>query len=211
MHQYRIRLAPSLVESMTLATMEAFEFRGAGSNKKSGVETYGYVWGTKKSYADGITVFYLDKLSVSISAKRFALSFFPNPRAGLQKRDPLKRMAPHQTLLADFHSHPYATPKIMKRPAGFEFSKADFERFLDDDFFWESAENTPVMLVQTICRLHRRRTQSSGWIRSNVFYFDIDEHRFWINASVGYVNSKGNRSHTGNLTRSVAIELSQFR
>jgi hypothetical protein len=28
---------------------------------------------------------------------------------------------------------------------------ASFEKFLDHDQFWASAENTPMMLVQTIC------------------------------------------------------------
>jgi hypothetical protein len=210
MRCYRVKLAPSLLESMTLATIEAFGFRGPRANKDSGVETYGYVWGNKKTYSDGVTVIYLDRLSVSLTAKRSALSVLPNPEAGELKSQLLKRMAPHKTLLAEFHSHPYANNKVMNRQAGFEFSKKDFDAFLDDDLFWENAENTPVMLVQTICPIDRQRGKGAGWQRRNVFYFDIDEHRFWVNAVVGYLDAKGKRRHTGNLTSLVTIEPTPF-
>jgi hypothetical protein len=210
MHQYRIRLAPSLLESMTLATVEAFNFRGPGASRRSGVETYGYIWGHKKSYPDGVTVFHLDKLSVSITAERSALRVVPDRRVGLLKYKLLHRLAPHKTLLADFHSHPFATPRSMKLDVGFEFSPVDFEDFLDQDLFWESSDNNPVMLVQTVCRLDRRGRRGSGWQRQNVFFFDIDDHRFWINAVVGYLDEHGNRRHTGNRTRSVIIEPLAF-
>jgi hypothetical protein len=207
---YRVKLAPSLLESMTLATIEAFGFRGPRANRKSGVETYGYVWGTKKICRDGVTVFYLDKLSVSLTAKRSSLAVLPNSEVGKLKSQLLKRMAPHQTLLAEFHSHPYANRRVMRREAGFEFSNADFKSFLVDDLFWENAENTPVMLVQTVCRLGGSGGRSSGWQRRNVFYFDIDNYRFWVNAVVGYLDDKGKRRHTGNVTRSVIIEPIPF-
>ncbi|CAJ0882632.1 hypothetical protein AMST5_03355 [freshwater sediment metagenome] len=209
MHQYRIRLAPSLVESMTLATMEAYCFRGPRADKKSGVETYGYVWGTKKR-TDGLTIFHLTKLSVSISAERSYMSVFPNPNTGVLKSQVLQRMAPHLTLLGDFHSHPWATQKSMKRDVGFNFSPGDFESFLEEDLFWETSDNNPVMLVQSVVRLRRKGRRRSGWQRQNVFYFDIDDHRFWINAAVGYLDAKGNRQHTGNRTRAVIIEPISF-
>jgi hypothetical protein len=210
MQLYRIRLAPSLVESMTLATMEAYCFRGSRAHKKAGVETYGYIWGGKKSYSNGPTVFYLDKLSVSLTAKRSSRSVFPNHRAGVLKWQLLRRIAPHKTLLAEFHSHPYANAKSMKEDAGFEFSAADFEDFLEEDFFWETSDNNPIMLVQAVCRLNRKGSRGSGWLRRNVCYFDIDDHRFWINAVVGFLDEQGNRRHTGNRTRSVVIEPISF-
>ncbi len=98
----------------------------------------------------------------------------------------------------------------MKLDAGFEFSNIDFDDFLDQDLFWESSDNNPVMLVQTICPLGRRTGQKSGWQRRNVFYFDMDDYRFWINAVVGYLDAEGNRSHTGNRTRLVMIEPLPF-
>lgn len=210
MRHYRVKLAPSLLEGMTLATVEAFGFRGPRANKKTGVETYGYVWGTKKTCADGAVVFYLDKLSISLTAKRSSLSVYPNPEAGELKSQLLKRMAPHLTLLAEFHSHPYANSKAVARHSGFEFSKDDFDTFLADDLFWENAENTPVMLVQTVCPIARQKGKSSGWQRSNVFYFDIDDLRFWVNAVVGYLDAKGKRRHTGNVTKLVSLEPTPF-
>jgi hypothetical protein len=210
MRHYRVKLAPSLLESMTLATIEAFGFRGPRANKKSGVETYGYVWGTKKLCPDGVMVFYLDKLSVSLTAKKSSGTVWPNAEAGELKSQLLKRMAPHQTLLAEFHSHPYANSLAMNRQAGFEFSKEDFTTFLDDDLFWENADNTPVMLVQTVCPIRQQTGKSAGWYRRNVFFFDIDGHRFWVNAAVGYLDEKGKRRCTGNRSRLVTIEPTPF-
>jgi hypothetical protein len=48
----------------------------------------------------------------------------------------VKRLAPHQTLLADFHSHPYPSNKAVTQKVGFDFSELDFDDFLDDDFLW---------------------------------------------------------------------------
>jgi hypothetical protein len=209
MHQYRIRLTPSLVQSMTLSTMEAYCIRDPRAHRKAGVETYGYIWGTKKC-TQGMTNFHLTKLSVSITAERSYMSVFPNPKTGVLKSKVLQRMAPHLTLLGDFHSHPWATQKSMKRDVGFDFSVQDFDSFLDEDLFWETSGNNPVMLVQTVVRLRRAGRRGSGWQRQNVFYFDIDDHRFWINAAVGFLDERGNRRHTGNLTRSVLIEPIPF-
>jgi hypothetical protein len=209
MHQYRIRLTPSLVESMTLSTMEAYCIRQPRARRKGGVETYGYVWGTKKR-TDDMTIFHLTKLSVSITAEGAYMSVIPNPMTGVLKSKVLRRMAPHLTLLGDFHSHPWATQKSMKRDVGFNFSPQDFVSFLEEDLFWETSDNNPVMLVQTVVRLTRKGRRGSGWQRQNVFYFDIDDHRFWINAVVGYVDEHGNRQYTGNRTRSVVIEPLAF-
>jgi hypothetical protein len=209
MNQYRIRLTPSLVESMTLATMEAYCIGDSRARRKSGVETYGYLWGTKKR-TDGMTIFHLTKLSVSITAERSYMSVFPNPKTGVLKSKVLQRMAPHLTLLGDFHSHPWATQKSMKRDVGFNFSPADFVSLLEEDLFWETSDDNPVMLVQSVVRLRRAGRRGSGWQRQNVFYFDIDDHRFWINAVVGFVDEQGNRRHTGNRTRSVILEPLAF-
>ncbi len=211
MHQYRrIRLAPALVESMTLATMEAYCVRGPRAHRNAGVETYGYIWGHKKSYRGGPTVYYLEKLSVSITARRSYQSVYPNADVGALKSKVLQRMAPHLTLLADFHSHPWATQKSMKHDVGFNFSPVDFESFLEEDLFWQTSDNNPVMLVQTVVRLRRKGRRGGGWQRSNVFYFDMEDHRFWITAVVGYLDEQGNRRHTGNRTRSVVIEPVPF-
>ncbi len=39
--------------------------------------------------------------------------------------------------------------------------------------------------------------------------FDIHDHRFWVNV-VGYLDAKGKRRHTGNVSRSVIIEPMPF-
>jgi hypothetical protein len=46
-------------------------------------------------YPNGDIVFFLDKLSISLTAKRAALSVEPNRRAGKIKEELFKRLAPH--------------------------------------------------------------------------------------------------------------------
>ncbi|WP_292533647.1 hypothetical protein, partial [Methylocystis sp.] len=66
-----------------------------------------------------------------------------------------------------------------------------------------------IMLVQTVCR-RERQSAHMGWRRRNVFHFDVGGYRFWVNAAVGYLDGRGKRRHTGNLTRSVVIEPTPF-
>ncbi len=166
--------------------------------------------GHRKTCRDGPTIYYLEKLSVSIAARRSYESVYPDAEAGALKSEVLRRMAPHLTLLADFHSHPWATQKSMKHDVGFNFSPVDLDSFVEEDLFWQTSQNNPVMLVQTVVRLRRKGRRGSGWQRSNVFYFDIEHHRFWITAAVGYLDEQGNRRHTGNRTRAVIIEPISF-
>ena len=49
-----------------------------------------------------------------------------------------------------------------------------------------------------------------GWKRQNVFHFDVANYRFWVNAAVGYLDGRGKRRHTGNVTRLVQIEPIPF-
>lgn len=210
MSKFRVRLGTSLLESMTLATIEAYSYRGYRSGKQTGVETYGHIWGSKKPYANGDIVFFLDKLSINLTAKRAARSVAPNPLAGVIKDQIFSELAPHQTLLADFHSHPYPNAKAVTQATGFDFSGNDLSDFLDDDFLWGTAENTPIMLVQTVCKRDRSAASSMGWQRKNVFYFDAGDYRFWVNATVGYLDSRGKRRHTGNVTRLVYIDPVPF-
>jgi hypothetical protein len=210
MPNFRVRLGTSLLESMTLATVEAFSFRGPRSGKHTGVETYGYVWGNKKSHANGDVVFFLDKLSVSLSAKKSAESVAPNRLAAIIKDELFSQLAPHQTLLADFHSHPYPNIRAVTHAVGFEFSDGDFSDFLSDDFLWQSADNNPIMLLQAVCRRSRSTANDMGWKRQNVFHFYVDQYRFWVNAVVGYLDGRGKRRHTGNVTRLVHIDPIPF-
>ena len=143
MPNYRVKLGTSLLESMTLATVEAFSFRGPRSSSKTGVETYGYVWGSKKTYPDGDIVFFLDKLSVSLTAKRAALSVEPNRRAGKIKDELFKQLAPHQTLLADFHSHPYPSNKAVTAKSRISSFRKSTSTISSTTTFFGKAPTTP--------------------------------------------------------------------
>jgi hypothetical protein len=203
---FRVKLASALLESMTLATVEAYAYRRPGRQSTKGVETHGYVWGGRTVHANGEVIFSLDQISISLTAKRCANSVAPNLLAGLVKQDLFKGLAPHQMLIADFHSHPYPSIKAVARTLGYEFSEHDIDDFLDDDFLWNAADNNPIMLLQTVCRRQGKASPTLERRGRNVIAFDVREYRFWVNAIVGYLDKEGQRRHTGNVSRMVRID-----
>lgn len=92
------------------------------------------------------------------------------------------------------------------RPTGFEFSKQDFDTFLNDDMLWDRNPDGPVMVVVTVCRLSRVHDTEGRPIRNNVRRFDLGEFRFWINVVVGFKDRKARR-HTGNTRSPVWLDL----
>ncbi len=50
------------------------------------------------------------------------------------------------------------------------------------------------------------RVLAGGWTRRNIFSFDVAEFRFWLNVVVGFIDGKGQRRHTGNVTKAMQIE-----
>ena len=66
------------------------------------------------------------------------------------------------------------------------------------------------MLAQTVCRLGRARAGAGGCKRRNIFSFDVAKFRFWLNVVVGFIDEKGQRRHTGNVTKAVQIEPFPF-
>jgi hypothetical protein len=73
-------------------------------------------------------------------------------------------------------------------------------------YLWECADNNPIILVQTACRLGRVRAGAAGWKMRNIFSHDVVEFRFWLNVVVGLIDGKGQRRHTGNVTKAMQIE-----
>ena len=102
--KYKVRVSPELLETMTLAAIEAYCYGNLYKKKNTAVETLGYVWGYRKQQ-NGTTVFYLDRTSVSISAERQYHSVTPNLDAAKLKNEGMMRGSAHLTLLGDFHIH----------------------------------------------------------------------------------------------------------
>jgi hypothetical protein len=194
---FSVRISPQLLESMTLAAVEAYCYGKRHKGKWNPVETLGYVWGFKKQEEER-TVFYLDRTSLSISSSRDSGSVLPNQEAAILKNEVVMRWSPHLTMLGDFHSHAYRTLTQVQKIVGFEFSKDDFESFLGDDMMWKLSGNTPVMLAITVCRLGRVGESIGDRLRNNIYRYAVGEFQFWINVAVGYVDENGFRHHTGN-------------
>jgi hypothetical protein len=50
------------------------------------------------------------------------------------------------------------------------------------------------------------RAGAAGWKMRNIFSHDVVEFRFWLNVVVGLIDGKGQRRHTGNVTKAMQIE-----
>ena len=111
--QYLVRVSPQLLESMTLAAIESYCYGDgaieSGENTSAHVskEILGHIWGYRKIERDR-TIFFLDRMSLNISATRGPDSVFDlNNRAAGLKNEVVKFLSPELSLLGDFHTHPH--------------------------------------------------------------------------------------------------------
>ncbi len=204
--KYKVRVSPTLLETMTLAAIEAYCYGNRRKQKNTAVETLGYVWGYRKR-ENGTSIFYLDRTSVSISAERQYHSVTPNLDAAKLKNEVMMRWSPHLTLMGDFHSHPYRNLKEVTNEAGYNFSPEDFKELKLNDFIWQQSGDSPVILVITVCRLGRVRDSVQDNFRNNTARFAVGDFQFWLNASVGYLDEDGKRCMTGNTSSDVNLSV----
>ena len=221
--QYLVRVSPQLLESMTLAAIEAYCYGdGAGvsehnSPAHAAKETLGHIWGFRKIERDR-TIFFLDRMSLSLSATRGPDSVFDlNNRAARLKNDVVNFLSPELTLLGDFHTHPHPkTSEAMVRKGGlYQFSPDDFRSFIADDLIWRSSNNNPVMLVITICERRKNKTEVLDYPNWNVATYPIGQFRCWISAVVGFLaGGRGavlsRRKHTLNKAAKVQINIDNY-
>ena len=186
-----VRVSTPALREMVLATVEAYQLKRDEDDE--GVEIYGHIWGHHRKVGD-LVVYHVESVSISSTAGGDSGEVDPNPRALELKQAVMERWYPQLMLLGDFHSHPYANLEEAMRPddedpkaRGFEFSDDDFETFLIDDVIWRAADDRPLMLVMTICKLSHVHESYETNVRSNVQAFTIGEYRFWLNGSAGYL------------------------
>jgi hypothetical protein len=198
MPEFLVSMSERLVESVTLAALEAYVLGDGrpGRHRGSAVETFGYVWGYAKPDEDG-AVIYLDRMSLSLSSQREGAAVTPNRHAAELKCNLMERWSPHLSLIGDFHTHPYASLPEVQENRGWEFSDADVAAFDGDDFLWGKAGGHPVAVVVAVCRLRRvPETFGATTIGDAVESFDVGEFRFWIGVNVGYLDEGGRRRQT---------------
>lgn len=216
--RFRVRIAPEMLESMTLAAVEAYCFSrkgrrtalGGNTKRYTHEETLGYMWGVKRK-TENTTIISVERMSISVTAKRMPNSVIPNEDAGRLMNEIVKSSSPHLTFLGDFHSHPYVTYEDVRINKGYEFSKYDYEYLLADDFAWRETDNQPLMIGIAVCRTERVRTSVLEYMRPNIASYAIGEFKFWINASVGYKEEySGKRRHTTDARSRVDLDVDNY-
>ena len=207
--EFVVRFSENFLEQSSVAALEAFCF-GDGRPSRSGLATFGLIWGSRKRAASGVEVIYLDRLFVCLSAKR-ARSWCQQHEGGIRQMiEVVERLAPHQNLLGFFHSHPYdSLSEVMGTEGGpgYEFSDDDYEflRSPSADLLWENAHQSPIMAVTTVCPIERVHDSDSRFVRDNVLQYNIGQYRLWFNVAVGYLE-QGERACTTNKRSSVTIQ-----
>jgi hypothetical protein len=185
---FHIRIGDGALSSLLLAALEAFEL-GDGKKTVRRVETYGYLWGNRRDKDDGLVI-NVDRVSVSISAKRTEGSVAPNLKATEIKRRLIEATNPELLMLGDFHSHPYASLAEVKSAGGergsrgYHFSDGDHRFFQENNQLREAAQGLSVHLVVTICPISKVRESDFSQIKTHICQFSIGEFRFWITAGV---------------------------
>lgn len=202
---FEVNVAKSAFPSMVLGSVEAFAHGDSSSvPKKSGaraVEVIGPVWGSVKRES-GRTILDIEHVAVSLASQR-SYSGCEMPEATQRLlADTMEIIRPEAVLLGDFHSHPWKGGLAEGRN-GYEFTSEDLMVFREDPLIWERSSGNPVILVLTICRLARLMSRSPERLRSDLWSFDVGEHRCWLAAIVGF----GNRQHTAAGDRQVVLNL----
>jgi hypothetical protein len=200
---YLVKISEHALREALLATVEAYAL---GIRKKKQVEILGHLWGYHRRFVDG-TVFFVDTIEISLSAKGDHSSVEPHPDAIRLKSEVLERWSPHLTLIGDFHSHPYRSFDDVKAASGFEFSKQDMTSFKVDKELWKVADYHPLALVMTICEMQKINEVPAVSERSNIIRFDIAQFRFWLNAMVGYKDKNGKKCFTPNMHSPVELDI----
>jgi hypothetical protein len=200
---YSVKISEHALREAILATVEAYAL---GIRRKTKVEIFGHLWGFHRRLGNG-TVFFVDTIGISLSAKGNNSSVDPHPDSLRLKSQIVERWSPHLTLIGDFHSHPYETFEEVKSIPGYDFSKHDIADFETDDELWGCADDHPLAIVMTICEMQKINAVHAESERNNIIRFDIAQFRFWINAMVGYTDKNGKRRSPPNKHSSVELDI----
>jgi hypothetical protein len=220
---YLVRVSPQLLEAMTLAAIEAYCYGDgaphddADGDARHSKETLGHIWGFRRVEAER-TTFFLDRMSLSISAQRGPDSVYDlDNRAARLKEQVVSVLSPELSLLGDFHTHPHPrnNETVVRKEELFRFSPEDFRSFVADDLIWDSSQDNPVMLVITVCERLRDTADVLTYPYWNVATFPIKQFRFWISAVVGYVApgkgpTRRRRRHTLNKAAIVQLSIDNY-
>jgi hypothetical protein len=185
-----------------LAAVEAYSL-GDGRKRKE-LETTGLLWGTTREpceSTDGRRFIYVEKVAQSLSASRASGHVSFHDQAPSLMNMLVSRLSPQVHLLGHFHTHPYKNIKQVREIKGYEASRGDVNFMCSEieetNLYWDQSGNSPVMLIMTICKLGRVHEKIRGQhLTWNCFEFDVGEFRFWLAATVGYLDKLGCRCLT---------------
>ena len=196
MSGHYVRVSDHALEGMVLAASEAYVFgSGKKKKKKDSVEIYGLLWGSRRRDTDRNHIIFIDKFSVSLSARGTHKSVTPNPKAIELQGAVIERWSPHLMLLGDFHTHPCDNLAEADRLKGWNFSQNDETSFRGDDQLWKlSHPHPPMMAVMAIAKVERVYRSAGEWLDNNRWMFNVGEYRFWLSVCVGKGKSKEKRS-----------------
>lgn len=182
---YIIRVSETALMQMCLSGLEAYSVSHRGNKgHKTGLETYGHLFGHETALPDDRTLYCIDFLDIDTSAERTRFTCTPNPESLTLKRDILTSFFPQYEFMGNFHTHPAIGTRSQILNCGFHrFSPTDFAFIQDSPEVWIH-HNFRVGLVLTISIIVKRPKKHRRVIDANTIEFILGNYRFFLK---GYV------------------------
>ncbi len=185
---YYVRPSEDALVQLVLAGLEAYcvEHAHEGRPPRSGVETYGSLWGHQvRLGSDGPTVLCVQQVGIDTSAQRDRLSVRPSSEALMLKREVMGSLWPQYEFLGDFHTHPLGQAS---KVAAFErgFSEIDANDIVAHSAYWDD-HGYRVGLVLSIAWMKRAKSDPQvDMLNASTVRFTLKNVRMWLKAYVAY-------------------------
>jgi len=158
------------------------------SGYKTGLETYGQLFGHEVPLTNGQTLYAVELVSIDTSAQRTRNSVEPNKNALHLKRDFTTSFFPQYEFLGDFHTHPFTEPcrEIVKK-GYYNFSLADYGHIMGSPKYWIK-HGYRVGIVLTIALLGSKSKKECKDIDCSTIEFTLGNYRLFLKGNVAMLD-----------------------
>lgn len=198
-HGYVIRLSENALIQMVLNGLEAYSiYHRQKGRHKTGLETYGLLWGHHVTLPDRRTLLSIELVSVDTSAIMEKTSCIPSESALILKRDIMTSFWPHCDFLGDFHTHSHKQSHTsIIRDRLYEFSDIDRRSVEEWSEYWLQ-HNYRAGIALSITSLKKKSSRRHKWINATTIDFTMGNYRMWLKGYVAHEEKKGTLSFSDN-------------
>ena len=184
---YYVRLSEDAVVQLVLAGLEAYCIDHAhDGRRRSGVETYGTLWGHHVQVGDsGPTVYCIELVGIDTSAERARDSVHASTAALTLKREVMSSLWPQYQFLGDVHTHPYGhVSKVSETERG--FSDVDIQDITGNSRYWDDHGYRVGMVLSLAWLKHAKADPKVEFLDDGSLRITLKNVRMWLKAYVAY-------------------------